>query len=1096
MTLAEWRYAIARTKTNTARGACGFSRPELGAMHDDLLSLLIDIFNSMGNSPFPEWFMLSRVVLVPKQPDAKHFADMRPITVCSLLFRLWAKVVARRLLLTWKRQIPSSVVGAMPGRSGSQLSLSTSLSIENALTVGTEMGGFNLDITKCFNTFGRVPLGFFMQRHGMPEHFAVQWIGSLNNMGRTVEILQSYSCPVHSTTGFAEGDPLSVCCMILVGYGWSALLSPTGVATQVFADDWGWQGNSIHQHIQAMLLTAEYLQSLKLASQPHKCWCWGTSKKARQAWLQINQAVTGDPRYYRIATSERELGVVVHYSKLTNHGSMRNRLLEGGERLKRLSRLPATLKQKALLIQTNVWPSALFGTDITYVGMRHFDTLRSLATSALTTKSMNTCTWLALSALVDEVCDPLMFAIARALFFWKRLLITDSANTEFFSHILGNAGDDPNKAFGPASALRCYLQQIRWSVSMTGEIHDHLGQPLHLKTVTNHDLWDRLWAAWDIKVTDIIRQRHNFQNWPEIDLRKTRRVALPDDHRDAATMVLLRTLGSIFAIHKEKWVHTETGACETCPLCAAEDTQEHFPLQCQGTAELRDIHSVALRDVVHGSPHMIFLPLIYKHPQSQLLMTLNNERDYPEPFRLSDIGFQGNWQPVLYTDGSATFPTLVGNSVTAYSVVIDMLQPGTEQAMMAAAYRNTGRIPDTLKPIVIAKIPGPQTINRVEFGAILHVIRSLETAHIFSDSNWAIQIFEEVRCDSDFASYFGRENCDMIFQLCELAQHRNLSKFRITKIKSHLDDMEVSSNSELYHIFGNRLADKLANRGTLPETSEFNKCATSVAKWYLQQHKFLLSLQGFLSSAFQRRLDAVDAARRKKPLVTQTESTIFDKLANWSPEAVHGDYGIAFPDRILSAFTPGAGLLLTFRDWAAGLQWPLVPETEFGISHYELICHFVGTTGSQMPRIVCKGEKYLQYRDPLYFPDAELLPATPWDFVRILESVITFTKRFLGLNFFPVHIPRIHKAFLAPFGYKKVVAGLAARPVLPHTTDHLHAMLNLVEPSGLKLPMPYDISHRIQRRKHSLDSLDHSVRVRNLKSLDYEVRKHGRVILD
>lgn len=86
----------------------------------------------------------------------------------------------------WQRALPLSVVGAVPGRSGMQLSLEPSLRIERSLTIGNDMGGFNFDLTKCFNALGRLPIIEFMILQGMPPSAAYCWKKPLDVMGRSV----------------------------------------------------------------------------------------------------------------------------------------------------------------------------------------------------------------------------------------------------------------------------------------------------------------------------------------------------------------------------------------------------------------------------------------------------------------------------------------------------------------------------------------------------------------------------------------------------------------------------------------------------------------------------------------------------------------------------------------------------------------------------------------------------------------------------------------------------------------------------------------------------------------------------------------------
>lgn len=73
----------------------------------------------------------------------------------------------------------------------------------------------------------------------------------------------------------------------------------------------------------------------------------------------------------------KDLGEVVSYNKSVSLGFVRDKIDEAVSRLQRLEWIPASLAVKAKLIQSAVWPLALYSTDTTYIGQQHFTTSRS-----------------------------------------------------------------------------------------------------------------------------------------------------------------------------------------------------------------------------------------------------------------------------------------------------------------------------------------------------------------------------------------------------------------------------------------------------------------------------------------------------------------------------------------------------------------------------------------------------------------------------------------------------------------------------------------------------------------------------------------------
>ena len=60
-----------------------------------------------------------------------------------------------------------SCVGLVPGRPGTQLTLSSALRIEHSIMIG----GNNLDITKYFNAVGRLPAKILNTKDGYQRWF-------------------------------------------------------------------------------------------------------------------------------------------------------------------------------------------------------------------------------------------------------------------------------------------------------------------------------------------------------------------------------------------------------------------------------------------------------------------------------------------------------------------------------------------------------------------------------------------------------------------------------------------------------------------------------------------------------------------------------------------------------------------------------------------------------------------------------------------------------------------------------------------------------------------------------------------------------------
>eukprot|EP00973_Karenia_brevis_P047280 6561799-Karenia_brevis.AAC.1 len=111
---------------------------------------------------------LALVSLIPKG-DSRDPKDLRPISVMSTVYRLWA---ATRLhdIRDWTEQWLDGVQhGARRGHGTEDIYWDLALKVENAMLEGSPLYGLSLDYAKCFD---RLPHGILLQlieELGLPD---------------------------------------------------------------------------------------------------------------------------------------------------------------------------------------------------------------------------------------------------------------------------------------------------------------------------------------------------------------------------------------------------------------------------------------------------------------------------------------------------------------------------------------------------------------------------------------------------------------------------------------------------------------------------------------------------------------------------------------------------------------------------------------------------------------------------------------------------------------------------------------------------------------------------------------------------------------
>ena len=96
ISLGEVKVAVSGMKSRTASGPDGISCEELKAQHPRVLCKLVNTFIYLGG--VPSILKRSRVTFIPKKDNASSPRDYRPISVTSVILRLFNKILAKRVI--------------------------------------------------------------------------------------------------------------------------------------------------------------------------------------------------------------------------------------------------------------------------------------------------------------------------------------------------------------------------------------------------------------------------------------------------------------------------------------------------------------------------------------------------------------------------------------------------------------------------------------------------------------------------------------------------------------------------------------------------------------------------------------------------------------------------------------------------------------------------------------------------------------------------------------------------------------------------------------------------------------------------------------
>ena len=286
LNLHDWKSSPKGINLRSARGACGFSPKDVIRMPDILTEWLFQIFRKAENgADWPQRLTTARVVMLAKPgEDVDKPLSCRPITVLSVLYRLWSRFRSLQVLKHLNEQLPPQVAGVASKISADCLTAMVGDILEVAMGAGEGLCGLVVDLSKCFNLVPRLPLEELMHKIGIPQQYTRAHQQMLRHLTRLVEISGKVGDFVPSSCGIPEGCAYSVVSMtVLTALAAHVLkFNDPEVLVAMFADNWGLLTTSV-QSLQATILRLQrFCCSMGMIVSPKKSWVWGTTPRIRK----------------------------------------------------------------------------------------------------------------------------------------------------------------------------------------------------------------------------------------------------------------------------------------------------------------------------------------------------------------------------------------------------------------------------------------------------------------------------------------------------------------------------------------------------------------------------------------------------------------------------------------------------------------------------------------------------------------------------------------------------------------------------------------------------------------------------------------------
>ncbi|CAE7258026.1 unnamed protein product, partial [Symbiodinium microadriaticum] len=949
-----WRQHLSALKPRSATGYCGFSNQELQWLPQAPLEDLVQLFTLCTVHGWPKHFARATVSTLAKLPQPQGMQHGRPITVFANLYRLWASGIAKAVLGHWSRWLPKGVMGSIPGRSVRDLSLALECQIEQSLLQSLPLGGFSIDVVKCFNQLPRVPLRFLLAHLGFPEEVLHAWFDWLEWCHRLPVFHGSIGPPVLSCTGMPEGCPLSVVAQVAVCWAAQVQHMSFGAEHSSYVDNFTWTGSTVESLAEALLTAQDFCASLALPIDWTKSFAWATDKKLRQ-WLQgPAQQLLPPPASLAVVQSAKDLGVAFKFRRINSLDASARRLGEGQRRLSELQRPGVALLHKARIIQTSIWPATFYGFEARLLSLDQVSKLRTGASRAMIGPRHSASPLLTLSVLTPQVADPEVFLLGQAVLALQRMLFCRPDIAAQWLQVTVAALDEPRRVYGPATALAALLRRNEWRVTVAGVAKGPGHLQFNLFSDPPRVIRAAIRAAWLELLPAKVSDRNGLAQ-----------VACP------APDIFHRTLKSFPAglqVHlaqsavggfmsnaaRATWDPLQSPQCE---LCGGIDDKHHRLLECPVAQPLRRFYQPLLDWIIREQPHWLHCPFPTANPEESFLRLFWRSRQLVPPSPMAHL--RGHLPPEVhfFTDGSCQRPEMPAARHAAWAVIMYAGPQVPNLTADIAFWRHHGLPPPYWHVVAQGCVPGRQDINRAECCALvqaLQVASSLDIRRpvLWSDSNNAIRAVSAARQrvvmprDLSF--------CNDIFpdELSTLLQGAVICK---VKAHQHLPDLPTEATSwSTVATLGNDIADGAAKAALHSDLSIAKETCDRVAHWHQEQAEYF----GLFCQFLVQLTMLVVPARRTERLKATAHNFVAPSESNLSwlglqPPQHLATTLVALPhnwDECCSEWPQWYTSALS--SWLGQLRWVTCLHGDrayAGITYFELLTNFVVTTGCLPP---------------------------------------------------------------------------------------------------------------------------------------------------
>ena len=789
------RAIVAGKKKKAATGLDGVSRADLMQLDSNGMLSLCSLYERAATTgDWPTAVVAGAVKSLAKVPSPTSPDHFRPVTVFSLVYRVWSSAESRYWLSKLDSVLDPLLLGNRPGRRATDAWRFVLDTLEEARNNGAVSSGLILDLEKAFNTLPRLPALMAVQLLGLPAPVITAWAGALALMRRHFHVRGSYCSGQLSDCGFPEGCGLSCLAMVAIDELFHLYLRQSCVMTQAisYVDNWELVFTSAEVVQESFQRVLEFAESLDLQIDQKKSFAWasdGVTRKAlRSQGFQVQQAC-------------RDLGAQLTFTNQIRNQSVTSRIAGLHDFWIKLRHAKASFANRVRVVFTAAWPRALHGVSSCFVGKKHWVRLRSqfMQSMHLAFPGANAL----LQMMLGPVgLDPFVYSIIQTIRDFRDFGCTSLHWARMDAVNKGILTLPPSSV---TEVLQSRLHSLGWQWLTDGLVQDLVGS-FSLRAVGFSELHLRLTWAWPRIVSSLLQHRSDFEGFDNVDWLGTKRAVARLSLLDQATIRSYLTGAFFTRAHAYKW---SSDGDHRCPMCGMNDGHYHRLWQCEWTRPERE-------SVFGGNPIPAeqVVPVLVQHGWNLLPETWQMWTSYLTSIPDSIPGFLRLPQREVYdcfTDGSCNWPS-ESFRLASWAVVLSD-PPSLDADLRSTQLACAGPLPGLL-----------QSSFRAELFAVIAVaelaLASGGLFRVWSDCAAVVHGFQlfvvaGVRLPACHAHF------DLWDRLLHLLAVLGSGRLLVGKVPAHEDITAAGDDLERWAYVGNHAADTAARSANQARGAEF-----------------------------------------------------------------------------------------------------------------------------------------------------------------------------------------------------------------------------------------------------------------------------------